>query len=66
MYLDGPLFEHSCQNSYSDNVVFFALAIHALTGGKLVRIDGDFPEDRKVPFAQAGSKKRVIPILPAK
>lgn len=67
MYLDGPLFEHSCQNSYSDNVVFFALAIHAITGGKLVRIDGDFPEERKDVFGQVQTTKlrKIIPIRPA-
>lgn len=63
MYLDGPMFEQSCLNSYSDNVVFLALAIQALTnGGKLVRIDGDFPEDRKAPFEVVKKSRRVIPI----
>lgn len=65
MYLEGPMFEHSCQNSYSDNVVFFALAIHAITGGKLIRIDGDFPEERKNIFADETKLKRIIPIRAA-
>lgn len=48
MYLEGPMFDQSCENSFADNVVFFALAIHAITGGKLIRIDGEgLPEDRK-------------------
>lgn len=68
MYLDGPLFEHSCQNSYSDNVVFFALGIHAMTGGKLIRIDGDFPEERKDVFGsqQTVKPRKIIPIHPAR
>jgi uncharacterized protein len=32
MFLDGDLWDVSCDNAYSDNVVFFALAIERVTG----------------------------------
>jgi uncharacterized protein len=32
MFLDGDLWDVSCDNAYSDNVVFFALAFERITG----------------------------------
>jgi hypothetical protein len=60
----------TCNNAYSDNIVFFAAAIEFLTGYVPVYIEGDFRQDRKDIFGQVQGvpetpKKRVIPILPA-
>jgi uncharacterized protein len=70
MFLEGDLWETTCNNAYSDNIVFFAAAIEFLTGYVPVYIDGDFRQDRKDIFGQVHGvpetpKKRVIPILPA-
>jgi uncharacterized protein len=40
MFLEGDLFQASCDNSYSDNIVFFALAIEKLTGYLPIRVEG--------------------------
>lgn len=50
MFLEGPLWDSACDSAYSDNVPFLAAAIESLTGGVLMRIDGDMPEDRKDVF----------------
>jgi uncharacterized protein len=70
MFLEGDLWETTCNNAYSDNIVFFAAAIEFLTGYVPVYIEGDFRQDRKDIFGQVHGvpetpKKRVIPILPA-
>lgn len=70
MFLEGDLWETTCNNAYSDNIVFFAAAIEFLTGYVPVYIEGDFRQDRKDIFGQIHGvpetpKKRVIPILPA-
>jgi uncharacterized protein len=45
---DGPLFEQGCDNFYTDNVVRLAVAMHFITGGFLVHIDGEeLPKERK-------------------
>ncbi len=69
MYLEGPLWERSCDNAYSDAVPIFAAAIEFLTGCVPIYIDGDFREDRKDIFGlvngtPAAPAKRVIPINP--
>lgn len=46
MFLEGELFEASCRNAYSDNVVIFAHAIHRLTGMLPMRITGPHRRDR--------------------
>lgn len=54
MYLDGEMFDVSCENSYTDNVVFFALALRQIVGGTLIYIDApSLPEDRKNVFGMA-------------
>lgn len=54
MYLDGEMFSVSCENSYTDNVVFFALGLREIVGGTLIYIDSpDLPEDRKNVFGMA-------------
>ena len=67
MFLEGPLWDRSCDNAYSDAVPIFAAGIEFLTGCIPIYIDGDFREDRKDIFGRvhgipAEPKKRVIPI----
>lgn len=51
MYLDGEMFDVSCENKYADSVVFMAIAVKHLFGGTLVYIDGkNIPEHRKNVF----------------
>ena len=47
MFLEGPLWEASCNNAYSDALPIFASGIEFLTGFVPVFIDGDIPEARK-------------------
>jgi uncharacterized protein len=68
-FLEGQLFDVSCDHAYSDNVVFLAAAIEYITGCVLLYIEGDFREDRKDIFGQVHGvpetqAKRVIPIQP--
>jgi uncharacterized protein len=46
MYLSGPLWEITCDNSYSDNIPVFAAAIEYLSGYVPVRIDGPHRSER--------------------
>lgn len=67
MFLTGPLWEASCNNAFSDNVVAFTVAIEAMTGMIPIYIDGPQREDRKdiywwVNGKPQTSNKRVIPI----
>lgn len=67
MFLEGPLWESSCNNAYSDAVPVFAAAIEYLTGFIPVYIEGDFRADRKDIFGQVYGipetpKRKVIPI----
>lgn len=68
-FLEGELFEVSCDNAYSDGVAFLAAAIEYLTGCIPFYIEGDFREDRKDIFGHVhgvpdAPKTRVIPIQP--
>jgi len=47
MFLQGPLWEASCNNAYSDALPIFSAGIEFLTGLVPVRIEGDLHEDRK-------------------
>ena len=48
MFLEGPLFWASCENSYSDHLPFFAAAVEIATGYLPYRIEADhLPEDRR-------------------
>lgn len=67
MFLEGPLWDRSCDNAYSDAVPIFAAGIEFLTGCVPIFIDGDFREDRKDIFGLVNGvpdakPKRVIPI----
>lgn len=50
MFLEGPLWEASCNNAYSDALPIFASGIEFLTGLVPVFIEGDIPEARKDVF----------------
>lgn len=50
MFLEGPLWEASCNNAYSDALPIFAAGIEFLTGLVPVYIEGDLPELRKDVF----------------
>ena len=47
MFLEGPLWERSCDNAYSDALPIFAAGIESLTGLIPVHIEGEFRSDRK-------------------
>ncbi len=47
MFLQGPLWEASCENAYSDALPIFAAGIEYLTGLVPVHIEGKLREDRK-------------------
>jgi uncharacterized protein len=47
MFLQGPLWEASCENAYSDALPIFAAGIEFLTGLVPVHIEGELREDRK-------------------
>lgn len=70
MFLSGDLWEASCNNAYSDNVVVFATAIESATGFVPMYIDGPLREDRKDIFWWVNGKpektrkaKKIIPII---
>jgi radical SAM protein with 4Fe4S-binding SPASM domain len=50
MFLEGPLWEVSCNNAYSDALPIFAAGIEFLTGLVPVYIEGDLPDARKDVF----------------
>jgi len=67
MFLEGDLWDATCNNAYSDNIVFFAAAIEYLTGYVPMKIEGPHREDRhdiwKAPASvQQAPKKKIIPI----
>ena len=65
MFLEGPLWEATCDNAYSDNVVVLAAAIEYLTGYVPMQIEGPHRADRHdIWKAQPGkpSARKVIPI----
>ena len=50
MFLEGPLWEASCNNAYSDALPIFAAGIEFLSGLVPVYMEGDLPEARKDVF----------------
>jgi uncharacterized protein len=63
MFLSGELWDASCNNSFSDNVVFFAATIKSITGYKPVHIEGPQRPDRKYIWeARDEQKRKFIPI----
>jgi len=67
MFLEGDLWETSCDNAFSDAIPIFAAGIEFLTGCVPVHIEGPQREDRKDIWnrAQPVGKRRVIPIATA-
>ena len=70
MFLTGDLWEASCNNAYSDNVIILCNIIDSLTGYFPIYIDGPLREDRKDLFWIVNGKpdklrkpKKVIPIM---
>jgi uncharacterized protein len=53
MFLEGELFEVSCNNAYFDHVPMFAEALLQRTGLVLREIVGDLPAERRDPFGLA-------------
>ena len=47
MFLEGPLWDVSCDNAYSDALPIFAAGIEFLTGLVPVHIEGELREERK-------------------
>lgn len=68
MFLENKFWKISCDNSYSDNIALFALAIHAITGYIPTLIKNDaLPLERQDIFGtifehKEPEKKRIIPI----
>ena len=71
MFLTGELWEASCNNSFSDSIVTFTLAIEELTGGWTpMYIEGPQRTDRKDIYWWVNGKpektreaKKIIPIM---
>jgi uncharacterized protein len=71
-FLTGPLWEASCDNAYSDNIVEFCIAIEEMTGCIPEYIEGPLREDRKDIFwwskgrpEKVRKPKKIIPIVAA-
>jgi len=68
MFLDGELWNTTCDNAYSDNIPLFALSIEKITGGYIpYYINSDvLPEDRKDIWGTVSKheekKRKIIPI----
>ena len=71
MFLEGNLWDATCDNSFSDNIVFFAIAFEMMTGCIPMYIEGPQRQDRKDIFGHvngvpAVTKKRFpIPVVSA-
>ena len=50
MFLEGPLWDASCENAYSDALPIFVAGIEFLTGLIPVHIDGELRPDRRDVF----------------
>ena len=64
MFLEGPLWDASCDNAYSDALPIFVAAIEFVTGLIPVHIDGELRLDRKDIFGfadKAASNNSVKP-----
>lgn len=64
MFLEGNLWEASCDNAFSDAIPVFAAGIEALTGFVPVHIEGPQRADRKDIWnrSEPVTRKKVIPI----
>lgn len=57
MFLEGPLWDVSCDNAYSDALPIFAAGIEFLTGLVPVYIEGELREERKDIFGFSGQAR---------
>lgn len=57
MFLEGQLWDVSCENSFSDNIVYFSLAFEIITGYIPVYIDGPQRQERKDIFGMTAKGK---------
>lgn len=66
MFLEGPLWDASCDNAYSDALPIFVAAIEFLTGLIPVHIDGELLLDRKdiFGFAERPAQNNVVKPFP--
>jgi uncharacterized protein len=64
MFLEGNLWETTCNNAYSDAVPIFAAGIEFLTGFAPIMIEGPHRADRHAIWAPPVPKQKVIPIVP--
>lgn len=63
MFLEGELWEASCNSSFADNIPFFAYAFEIITGYRPFKIEGGQKEREKIWELQpVKMAKRVIPI----
>lgn len=64
MFLEGPLWDASCDNAYSDALPIFVAAIEFLTGLIPVHIDGELRHDRKDIFGFADQSTQSNSVKP--
>ena len=71
MFLDGPLWEIGCNNSFSDNIPYLAGALEIMTGFLPFYIEGPQRRDRFDIFGlvegvpeESEDKNKIIPIVP--
>jgi len=58
LFLTGELWEASCNNAYSDNVIMLCHVIDSISGYFPIHIEGDFREDRKDIFWAVNGKPK--------
>lgn len=63
MFLEGELWDSACANSFSDNIVFFAVAFEILTGYRPFLIDGGRADRREIWNVKTQPRRKVIPIM---
>lgn len=63
MYLEGQLWDASCDSAFSDNVAFLVGAVELMTGFTVTRIEGPQRADRQDIWVASQPKRKVIPIF---
>lgn len=62
MFLQDEMFELGCNNSFNDNIVFFAAAIEYMAGSLPIRIEGPQRSDRVDLWGSTVAPRKVIAI----
>lgn len=62
MFLQDEMFELGCDNSFNDNIVFFAAAIEYMTGSLPIRIEGPQRSDRVDLWGSTVTPRKVFAI----